>query len=305
MQPITITTRPLRIALVGNALFSTFSGVLLLVFPKSIAAFLGIGTPMLLAGIGVALLLFAADLVHQATRRRMRTWRTLYAVAGDGLWVAGTLVLLLGFPAVFSGPGKVLLLVVGGIVATFGVLQFRGAGLAHRISGTGRYRHCVAVSAPVDADALWRVVSDLGGISAYFPALRSSFLRGGQPPGVGAVRQCEDLRGKRWAEECTRFDPAKRRVELKFLCDEPGFPYPASEMMGGWEILGEPDGASEVRVWWELKPRPAALAPLLMPLLGLKADMDFPKLIAAMASGIGGPAPALLPRRHGLIPRIC
>ncbi len=276
-----------------------------MLLPKTLAGFLGISSPLLLTGIGGALILFSGDLIHQATRRRMQTWRALYAVCGDAFWVLGTLVLLAVFPGLLSTGGAILVAVVGGVVAVFGFLQYRGVGTAHRVPGTDRYRHCVAVSAPTDADAMWRVVSDLGGISAYFPSLKQSFIRGGKPACEGAVRECVDLRGNRWAEECTLFDPASRQMELKFLCDEPGFPYPASEMIGGWRVLYGSEKTCEVEIWWELRPRPVALAPLLMPLLGLKADLDFPKLIARMAARTGAPAPSILPRRFGLIPRVC
>jgi hypothetical protein len=71
---------------------------------------------------------------------------------------------------------------------------------------------------------------------------------------------------------------------MEFLCDEKGFPYPAKEMIGGWDLIKTSETSTEVHVWWELQPKPAFLAPLILPLLGLKADIDFPPLVFRMAS---------------------
>lgn len=275
-------TKPLRLALLGNAVFSAISATVLIIFPDRVGSLIGTSNHLLLVGIGIGLGIFSADLFHQASRHRMQTWRALYASLGDALWVLGTIILLIWFPNLVSDQGSVLLIAIALIVALFGALQLWGAGEAHRLKGTELYRHCVAVTVPETVDKMWEAVSDLSGISKYFPALRSSTIRGGVEPQVGAIRQCEDHSGKRWAEKCTKFEIGKR-IELEFLCDEDGFPYPASEMMGGWSLLENGNGSTEVHIWWELKPKPTFMAPLILPLLGLKADIDFPTLVFRMA----------------------
>lgn len=275
-------TKPLRLALLGNAVFSAISATVLIIFPDRVGSLIGTSNYLLLAGIGIGLGIFSADLFHQASRHRMQTWRALYASLGDALWVLGTIVLLIWFPNLVSDQGSVLLTAIALIVALFGSLQFWGAGEAHRLKDSKLYRHCVAVSVPESTTKMWEVVSDLPAISKYFAALRSSVIRGDMKPQVGATRQCEDHKGKRWAEKCTRFEIG-RRLDMEFLCDEEGFPYPASEMIGGWELLEIADRSTEVHIWWELKPKPAFMAPLIMPLLGLKADIDFPPLVFRMA----------------------
>lgn len=258
------------------------SAIVLIFFPEMVGSLIGTTNYLLLIAIGVGLGLFSADLFHQASRHRMQTWRALYASFGDGVWVIGTAVLLIWFPSVMNATGSIILIGVATIVAVFGCLQFWGAGEAHRLKGSGIYRHCVAVEVPVDTRKMWQVISDLPGISKYFPVLRSSFIRGDMEPGIGATRQCEDRSGKKWAEKCTKFVIGKS-LELEFLCDEEGFPYPATEMIGGWELLEPSAYSTEVHVWWELKPEPKFMAPLIMPLLGLKADIDFPPLVYRMA----------------------
>jgi hypothetical protein len=278
----TQNTKPLRAALFGNAIFSAISAVVFLLFSQNVGSLVGLSNHFILVGIGVGLGIFSADLFHQASRRRIQTWLALYASLGDALWVVGAVILLLWFPDTLNEQGRFLLIAVSVIVGLFGLLQFWGAGEAHRLTASKFYRHCVAVRVPVSTAIMWDVVSDLSGISKYFPSLRSSIIRDHLKPQVGATRQCEDMSGKKWAEKCTTFEAGKR-LEMEFLCHEDGFPYPASEMIGGWELVEISDKATEVHIWWELRPTPSFMAPLIMPLLGLKADMDFPPLVFRMA----------------------
>lgn len=301
----TLNTRPLRLALLGNGIFSATSGSLMLILPEQLGRLLGVQEAGILMLIGLGLVIFAGDLFHQATREKLQTWRALYSVCGDLLWVFGTIILLLFFPATVSAQGGAVLIGVAIIVTLFAGLQMWGAGQAHRIAGTSRYRHCVAVSAPISAARIWTIVSDLGNISQHAPFLRDSFLRDDAQAGEGAIRQCEDLHGRRWAEKCTQFEVGKS-ITMEFLTQEAGFPYPASEMVGGWDFIELSATESEVHVWWELRPQPAILAPLMMPLLALKADLDFPKLIQNMVPGDPQEAEnKQSKRRYGLIPRVC
>lgn len=275
-------TRPLRIALAANAAFSLSCAMVLLARPELVASWLGIEATLLLRAIGVGLTAFAADLLHQATRPRLLTWRALYASFADLLWVMGTLLVLLAFPNLLSATGIALLLAVAAVVLVFGAWQLWGIGRAHRGTQGSSYRHCVSVGVDVPAQAMWNVISRLGEIQRYMPSLRSSEILEDRPPGVGAVRVCEDHAGKRWGEECTRFEPG-RGFDVRFVAEDPDFPFPATSMLGGWEVLPRGEGA-EVRVWWELEPKPWLLAPVMLPLLAFGVDRDFPEIIRRMAA---------------------
>jgi hypothetical protein len=98
-------TRPLRFALAANAAFSLTCAVVLLLRPSLVGDWLGIQAPLIFQVVGAGLAVFAADLLHQATRRRMATWRALYASMADFSWVAGTGVLLALFPGCFRRRG--------------------------------------------------------------------------------------------------------------------------------------------------------------------------------------------------------
>lgn len=297
----------LRAALTGNAVFSTISGLLMLSRPAAVESWLGINAAWLIQLIGVGLLLFAADLLHQATRKRLQTWRALYASAADFVWVAGTVVLLTLFSGAFSPLGIGLLIGVAAVVLVFGTWQFWAIAGVHRGSHRGQYRHCLVVETGVPAEDLWRVVADFGHISRYTPLLANSFIEDDKAPCCGAVRTCEDTAGRRWSEKCVQLQPGKS-FTLEFNTEAEDFPYPASRMTGGWDITPTANG-SQVMVWWELDPKPLWLGRVIVPLLAFQVDRSVPKMIASMAAEVDATAMTgghnSLGRLVRLLPRFC
>ncbi|MCI0691631.1 SRPBCC family protein [candidate division KSB1 bacterium] len=276
----------LRLALMANAIFSLSSALLMLFFPAVVGEWLGIQAPLILQVVGIGLVAFAAELIYQATRQRVATWRALIASAADFSWVASSIVLLLAFPQLFSPLGNALVLAVAGTVFVFGAWQLWAAGHAHRIEKSGEYRHCIIVETNAPAEKMWRVVGDIGDIKNYMPSLKHSVILDGKIPGVGAVRACEDHAGKQWSEECTAFNPG-HSFAVRFLSEAPNFPFPAKTMRGGWEVTPS-NGGSRVMVWWELTPKSKLLAPVILPLLAFQADRDFPKIIQRMTAAVLG-----------------
>lgn len=277
---------PLRLALAANAAFSLSSALLMLFRPALVGEWLGVHAPLILQIVGIGLIFFAAELIYQATRQRVATWRALLASAADFSWVAGSIVLLLAFPQLFSPSGIALVLAVAGAVFVFGAWQLWAAGRTHRVEESGEYRHCIIVETNAPAEKMWRIVGSIGDIKNYMPSLKRSVVLGGKAPGVGAVRACEDRAGKQWSEECTAFNPG-HSFAVRFLSDAPNFPFPAKAMRGGWEVTSSNVG-SQVMVWWELTPKSKLLAPIILPLLAFQADRDFPKIIQRMtAAAIG------------------
>ncbi|NJR39552.1 MAG: hypothetical protein HC781_12975 [Leptolyngbyaceae cyanobacterium CSU_1_4] len=271
----------LRLALVANALFSISCAALMFLRPSLVSGWLGVHVSLLLQVIGVGLAVFAVDLLHQATCHRIATWRALYASAADFLWVIGSLILLGLFPNVLSDSGNGLVIAVAAIVLMFGVWQVWAIAKAHQLQDTGEYRHCIVVATNAPAAAMWRVVSRLGAIKNYMPSLKNSVVLDERSPGIGAVRMCEDRKGKRWSEQCTEFNDG-HSFTVRFLSEVPDFPFPVKTMHGGWDVIPTHDG-SQVMVWWELVPQQRWLTPIILPLLAFQADRDFPKIIQRMA----------------------
>jgi hypothetical protein len=129
--------RTLRIALLANALFASTTGLFIIIAPETVAGLLGVAVHPLLAAIGVGLVVFALDLAHQGTRKRVRTWRAAYATALDLVWVAGTVVVLATQSSSFTTTGVMLIAAVGTLVLGFAIWQGWGIDNAHRVPGSG------------------------------------------------------------------------------------------------------------------------------------------------------------------------
>ncbi len=275
-------TRSLRTALLVNALFSAVCGLWMLLWSGSVETLLGVQAPVLLPLVGCGLLIFAIDLIHQATRPRLETWRALYASVADLLWVIGSILGLLFFSGLLTKTGVAMVMVIAGVVLSFGIGQIWGIDRAHQAENSSLHRHCLVVRTEVPAADLWEVIRPMGDIQKYAPSLARSEILDDKAPGVGAVRQCTGQSGRCWAEECVDFDPDRRSFTLRFVSEAPDFPFPASTMIGGWEVKSAGTG-SEVMVWWELAPKPRWLAPILLPLMALGIDRDLVQIVRRMA----------------------
>jgi hypothetical protein len=114
----------LRKALLGNALFSALSGLTLLFAQKSVLRILGLFNRVSLVVLGVGLIIFAATLVVNARRQRVKTSDAWVAVLMDVAWVLTSYVLIFVLP--FSMEGKWVIGVVAELVLLFAILQFMG-----------------------------------------------------------------------------------------------------------------------------------------------------------------------------------
>jgi hypothetical protein len=114
----------LRKALVVNALFSTISGLTILFAQRWVLGILGLPTSINLAILGVALIFFAATLVINARKTKLKTADAWVAVLMDLAWVVGSFVLVFVVP--FSTGGKWVVGGVSEVVLLFAVLQFVG-----------------------------------------------------------------------------------------------------------------------------------------------------------------------------------
>jgi len=97
-------SQPLRAALLSNAIFAASCALVMLLAPTWVSHLLGLQFPLALRLVGLGLVIFALDLVHQATRPRRATWQVRYATMAEGLWIIGTVagVVCRSAPAVQS-----------------------------------------------------------------------------------------------------------------------------------------------------------------------------------------------------------
>jgi len=114
----------LRKALMGNALFSTLSGLTMLLAQGWVLRILGLASNVNLLILGVGLIVFAITLVVNARKQQVKKSDAWIAVLMDVAWVLGSYILIFIVP--FSTEGKWVVGVVAELVLVFAVLQFVG-----------------------------------------------------------------------------------------------------------------------------------------------------------------------------------
>jgi hypothetical protein len=114
----------LRKALIGNALFSTVSGLTILFAQGWVLRILGLPSSVNLLVLGAGLIVFAVTLVINARKQQVKKSDAWIAVCMDVAWVIGSYVLIFIVP--FSTEGKWVVAVVAEAVLVFAVLQIVG-----------------------------------------------------------------------------------------------------------------------------------------------------------------------------------
>jgi hypothetical protein len=114
----------LRMALMGNALFSTISGLTLILAGQWVVRLLGLPEAVNLLTMGISLLVFAVTLVVFARKKPIKVSDAWIAVLLDLAWVIGSYPLLFVVP--FSTTGKWIVGIVAEVVMLFAVVQWLG-----------------------------------------------------------------------------------------------------------------------------------------------------------------------------------
>lgn len=113
-------------ALTANAAFSGLTGIALVAAAGPAGGWLGVAETWILRLLGVGLLAFGAGLLLLARSERPARGLVLAASASDFAWVAGSAVLLLGFPDLLTPAGNGAVAAVALVVAGLGAAQVAG-----------------------------------------------------------------------------------------------------------------------------------------------------------------------------------
>ena len=114
----------LQKALTGNAVFSTLSALILLIFSTTMTDLFGLKEQFPFLIIGVVLLLFAGTIVFEIKQQRKKP--VYWIIIQDILWVLGSVVLLFLQPFGISTAGNILIAIVAFVVLVFAILQYQG-----------------------------------------------------------------------------------------------------------------------------------------------------------------------------------
>lgn len=116
----------LKTALLLNASSCIAFGAMFLLIGNSISTFIGNPLGWLVPAVGAALLFNGLHLVLASRRSKPVCSEILYFVAGDLLWVVGTLVLVCFGVVITSAEGAVVALIIAMMVAVFAAMQVLG-----------------------------------------------------------------------------------------------------------------------------------------------------------------------------------
>lgn len=115
----------LKSILLANAMFSGMSGVVMVLGHSSLADFIGLSEPLALIIIGLGLIVFSAFLFWLKAKTNPPAGLVATVVIQDGLWVLGSVLILLFKPFGMNYAGHLLIGVVAVVVLGFAVLQWR------------------------------------------------------------------------------------------------------------------------------------------------------------------------------------
>src|SRR5262245_30313461 len=108
-----------------NSLMSGVTGVVFLVAGHRLGPLFGLA-PMVLWVLGAGLVAFAAHLFFVARQPVMSRGAAVYFLVCDIAWVAASVVVLLGFPGLMTGVGRLVFAVIADAVAILAVAEFVG-----------------------------------------------------------------------------------------------------------------------------------------------------------------------------------
>ncbi|MEW5989709.1 MAG: hypothetical protein AB1791_24050 [Chloroflexota bacterium] len=111
-------------ALRSDGVFSLLSGLVTTLAARPLAALFGLPAPAVLTGLGVVIVGYGLLLLYAAGRPSLHRRAAWHALILNGLWVLASAVGLLAgwFPVNTAGVWAII--IVGEVVAAFGLLQF-------------------------------------------------------------------------------------------------------------------------------------------------------------------------------------
>ena len=123
-RQLTNRDAPLLFRVLGaNGLFSTVSGLIMVVGAKPVSLWMGLGSHYWLLGLGLVLVGFGGSLLFHWWRRRVSRAEALAISALDLGWVLGSALLLLLAPQWLRPEGTWMIVGIGLVVLVFFELQ--------------------------------------------------------------------------------------------------------------------------------------------------------------------------------------
>lgn len=217
-------------SLLMNALFSSTSGALLLLFNRPVAKIFGTPNSVPFLIIGAVLLFFSATIFFEI--KKQRPVSILWIIAQDFLWVTASIIIVVTNYFEVSKVGNTSIAAVAFIVLFMGVNQSKALAQVDSIDNknTKHFRFERVVKAP--KHKVWEVISDVANYHEVAPNIDDVKIISGE--GQGLVRSCSHG-AESWTETCTLWDEEKS-YSFEVNTAAPDYPYPFRYLKGTWEV---------------------------------------------------------------------
>ncbi len=109
-----------------DAAFAALSGLIAVLAAAPLTELMGLVDTLYLTILGVALMVYSADLAFFAIKAPDNTLFLKIFFAADLAWIAASILLILGFSSLFSMAGIILIDVAALAVAGFAISKYKG-----------------------------------------------------------------------------------------------------------------------------------------------------------------------------------
>ncbi|WP_299256736.1 hypothetical protein [uncultured Aquimarina sp.] len=113
----------LQKALKINALFSSISGIIMILFSNQIAKLFGTDNSSIFWIVGLILIYFTITIWYEISKQRKTA--VLWIIIQDFLWAIGSIILILFNPFGITSLGNIIIGIIASIVLLMGVNQIR------------------------------------------------------------------------------------------------------------------------------------------------------------------------------------
>lgn len=240
----------LQLALRLNAAFSMITGIIMVLFPETLATLFDIEITAPFWLIGIGLLLFSTAVYVVSRQSSIHLIQVFIIILLDIGWVIGSIAIIgLGLFGISAGE-QLAIAGVGFIVLGFALHQ--SYALMH-IHSTGKTatRKAFQFTRGVHGDrkTVWNVISDLNNYHNIAPNIDETHIVSGE--GEGMVRSCSSG-GNSWSETCTVWEPGQK---YSFLIDTaaPDYPYPLKYLQGTWAVNPSSNGMVDIEMLFEFE----------------------------------------------------
>ncbi|TPN81682.1 hypothetical protein [Aquimarina algicola] len=113
----------LQKSLLANSIFSSASGILLIIFNRYIADLFGVSSTTAFWVTGIVLLFFAITIIIEIVKQRRLA--IIWIIIQDILWVLASIILVITNPFSITKPGNYMISIIAFIVLCMAILQAR------------------------------------------------------------------------------------------------------------------------------------------------------------------------------------